>query len=293
MILQLFSFQRVLALVCCAFLVSFATAGSINYTGPVAGPGGMTGWTDPVGGGSVWYGGLSESNTRGSGGDDGQTANLFGAPTGVTGNSIDFTPPNFEAQVTSTGPFVSDIVDGQLTFMVVPLANHVINSFTFSEAGDASLVGLPSEFTAASVQATLFIDILGVDNQPVNYNVQSILEFTPSDGSYDLQNDNGEPYDIDSGVAGFGVVWNGTATIDLDAELADLGVTYRRGVTKVNVTLDNTLKVSAVDGGTAFIKKKDIDGFTVTTETTPEIPEPATALLALLAVASVAGARRV
>ena len=38
-------------------------AGTIEYDGPFGDPNGMNGWADPNGGGTVWYAGVSESNT--------------------------------------------------------------------------------------------------------------------------------------------------------------------------------------------------------------------------------------
>ena len=278
------------------FVVTAATnlwATPITYVGPTLGPGGMTGWEDFANGGTVWYGGVTEANDEAAGGG---TQSLFGAPDDINGNVIEFDPINFEAEVTSTGGFVSDVVDSTLSFMILAIGNNVIDNVTFTEAGDTTLAGLPDSLgTSSSVTMTLFIDVLEIDGVPVSepINIQDAMTFTPSGGSFNMDEDNGQAYDLNGNGFGFGAIWNGLVDVDIDAELTAQNVPFQFGATKLGVSFDNTLSVTAIDGGTAFIKKKDFDGLTVTTDVSPLIPEPATALLAAIAMASFAGIRRV
>jgi hypothetical protein len=53
-------------------------------------------------------------------------------------------------------------------------------------------------------------------------------------------------------------------------------VTYKQGVTKISVNIDNILTAASQDGSTALIAKKDADGLVVTVN----VPEPASCLLA-------------
>lgn len=244
-----------------------AIAGTINYTGPMPGPDGMTGWL----GDDVWFGGVSESNTVGPNGD---AASLFGAPASVSGNTIDFNPTNFVAQSDNGEGAVT--VDSQLSFMVVAQQGTVINDLLFTEAGDTTLNGNPNAtFAVATVSNSIFIDVVAIDGvtltQPVN--LTATMTFTPSDGDFVLSVD-GDPVSFT-----YNDIWTGQADIDISQELIDLGIDFENGATKLNVTLDNTLTANSVDGSSAFIKKKDFDGLVVTSN----VPEPTAALLLVLA----------
>lgn len=262
-----------LVAVVATFFVGEAFA-TIMYNGPGVGPGGMSGWM----GDDIWYVAVRESNTRGPGGS---SASLFGAPSAVTGNSIDFNPTNFEASVQSTGPLVSEIVDSQLSFMVIAKRDAVIDSLRFTESGDTTLAGNPNSVTtASSVANEIFIDVVEIDGQPVSpINIQAQMAFTPSGGTYSMIQDAG-------GFPVFSTDWSGLADVNIKQLLTDEGVPFVFGATKLNVTLDNTLTAVAQDGGSSFIKKKDFDGLTVTSN----IPEPGT--LALLAIGGLLATRR-
>lgn len=268
-----------------AVLLGSVAQADIMYPGPMVGPGGMMGWM----GTDVWYVGVGESNNEGPGGTD---APLFGAPTGIAGNSIDFSPTQFSAQVTAPGTgFASEIVDGQLSFMVVAKPGKVIDNLQLLEAGDTTITALSTSLdTNSSVTTAIFIDVIDIDGVPVGapVNITGTMTFTPSGGSYNNSEDGGQPYDTNGASTIFSAVWNGVANIDFPAELALQNVDYRLGVTKANVTLDNTLSVTAVNGESAFIKKKDFDGIIITTN----IPEPATLVLLALAAAGGLASRR-
>ncbi|WP_146571886.1 PEP-CTERM sorting domain-containing protein [Botrimarina hoheduenensis] len=250
---------------------------AIVYVGPDEGPdgpGGMTGWM----GADAWFGQVTESNDEGPGGSD---AMLFGAPTSVSGNSLDFSPTGFLASVNSTGPLVSEIVDSQLSMMIVAKPGKVLDNLRFTEAGDTTLAGNPASFTtASSVTNEVFIDVVEVDGMPISgFNIQAQMTFTPSGGTYSMaQDSNGFPI--------FSTDWSGSVDVDIAQALLNEGIAFQFGVTKINVTLDNTLTAVASDGGSSFIKKKDFDGLIITTN----IPEPSS--LALLALAGLAARRR-
>lgn len=247
-------------------------AGTINYAGPGIAPGGMTGWM----GDTVWYAGVSESNNA--------MEERFGAPTGVSGDSIDFTPQNFEASVDSPGAGnqESHIVDSQLTFMVIAKPGNAINNMQFSEAGDTTLFGFPNDLVFTSVTAELFVDVVEIDGQPYGgvLNLSESLSFNPSNGDYQIGVD---------GAPNYATAWSGAATIDIRQALIDMNIPFDLGVTKITVTLDNTLTAAAENGSSAFIKKKDFDGLIITTN----VPEPATALLAFAGLAGLGVVRRV
>ncbi|MEM9352448.1 MAG: VPLPA-CTERM sorting domain-containing protein [Planctomycetota bacterium] len=259
-------FGRLSLVAAFAVSCSFSHAGIINYDGPNPGPGGALGWL----GANVWYGEVSESNTEGTGGSDGQTAELFGAPTGITGNAIDLDPQSFEASSTDGG---FDITDGQFNFVVMGMGGSIIDSLTILERGDTTLGGIPiNDNTFTTVVANVFIDVIEVDGAPVttttNLPTQQLV-FTPSGGDYKLLEDGG-------GAPFFTTDWDGAGTFDIGAltaaELSKRGETFERGATKIRVALNNILTANSVDGTSSIIKKKDGDISVIT-----EIPEPASA----------------
>lgn len=197
---------------------------------------------------------------------------LFGAPT-VSGNSIDFSPPSFNAFASGAGG--NDTTDGTLTFMLQAMNGHYIASIDFSEAGDTTLTGFSGD-AYSSVTATVFVDIFEVDNTPISQiNVPGAnMVFTPSAGDYQLSTDGG-------GGPAYNTIWTGSLMIDLDQALIDAGQLFKNGATKVTVTLDNKLVALSQDGTSAFIAKKDFDGLSVTPEI-PDVPEPASVLLLLM-----------
>ena len=262
-------------------------AGTIEYVGPDEGPdgpGGMTGWS----GDTVWYAGVSETNEEGDGGDDGMTAMLFGPPASVSGDAIDFNP-TFRAN--AEGPD-SEIVDGQLNFMVVALEGQFIENIQFSEAGDTTLSGIGTGATTfTKVTAKFFIDVIAVDGSPlgVPLNITTEMDFVPvgatagaNEGRWDLAAD-GDGFSFDT-------IFSGSLFVDINQELSDAGIDFQFGATKLNVAVDNTLTaVASAAGYEAFIAKKDFDGLTVTSN----IPEPTGLVLmaTLIAGACVAGRR--
>lgn len=279
------SLARILSLLSIAVFVlsvlipaSSSQAGSIVYNGTVPGPGGMMGFKDPNTG-TVWYGPVTESN-----GDPNDPAQqLFGPPSSVSGNSIDFNPQGFNAQ--SSGDD-SEITDSQLSFMIVAMAGTTIENLLFTEAGDTTLAALSgSAFTSVTME--MFIDVIEIDGAPApgGTNIQGSMVFTPSDGDYGVGVGGGFPND---GFPNYATAWNGELFLDIDQELTDQNIDFIFGATKLNVTLDNTLTAASAGGGSAFIAKKDFDGLTVTSN----IPEPTTALLLLSGLLAGVATRR-
>jgi hypothetical protein len=203
---------------------------------------------------NVDYVGVQEESTTDPGNG------FFGAPT-VAGDSMDFNPQAFAANATNGS---SDITDSNLQFMIVAKPGKQINTITFTEAGDTSLTGFGGDaFT--SVTTTLFIEIAEINGVPVSINVPTAgLAFSPSGGTYQLSVD-GAPNPF------YATSWTGGVLVDL----------LTNGVTKVNVSLDNTLNAASQAGTSAFIQKKDADGLIITVDI---VPEPASAISGLLAV---------
>lgn len=276
---------RILAATSALWLLSLAVpvlAGTINYVGPTP-MGGMTGWEDFANGGTVWYGGVSESNNG-----TGPASSLFNAPTNISGNSIDFNPT---FSVSASGPD-ANILDGQLNFMVTPMSGKVIDNLLFTEAGDTTLAGIGIGGNAISkVTAKFFVDVLEVDGSSLltPLNIIAEMDFTPvgatagsGEGRWSL-NDDGDTFTYDTFYAG-------DVFIDINDALVTAGIDFQFGATKLNVAVDNTLTaIATAPGYSAFIAKKDFDGLTVTTN----VPEPGSvfALTTLLCV-GVAGRRR-
>lgn len=189
---------------------------------------------------------------------------LYGAPS-ISGDSLNFSPVSFGASATGAGGI--DLTDGTLATSLVSIAGYYIEKIQFSERGDYTLFGNGTTNTNATVTNSMFIRIThatGGDITPVTATVN--MTFNPSDGTYDLVND-----------PGIGIIWQGDTLVDIDAMLAAAGYGDRKA-TKVDITIDNTLAVLSEAGTTAYIKKKQAEGVTITAI----VPEPATIGLLLL-----------
>jgi len=193
---------------------------------------------------------------------------LFGAPT-VAGDSLDFSPINFFSSSLGANP-VFDITDGLLKFTGMSLPGFAIENIKFAEGGALSTFGVPADNTTfVDVSAVGFLDILEVDNISVNkISIPIDLKFSfgpGGNGTWEL------------GTDGFANAkkWTGSQFIDLSQELTDRGIAFTKGVTLIDVVLDNSLYAQSLYATTgAYIDKKDF--FTVTTN----IPEPTSCLMA-------------
>lgn len=203
---------------------------------------------------------------------------LFGAPS-VSLNSLDFTPLNFEARCSQcpTGAETSDI----LTLDIATISGRAVNEIRVTEGLDYSVLSFdPTGFAAASVTASLFIDILEINGVAVNgINGSANVLYTPANAS----------------VFGFGTqtgIMTGDLTIDIAQIIAAAGATGN--ATLVRVSLDNTLQVfHDGSGGEARIRKRDADFVSLTIEVINGTPEPTTAVLLMGGLAGLAARRRV
>lgn len=195
---------------------------------------------------------------------------LFGNPT-VSGNALIFSPQNFGATTTGGG---IDITDATLSTTLEANPGKSISNIIFNEAGDYTLSGTGTVFTTATVTATYFLRVTEVNGSPLPAPIQANGAFSliPSGGTFDLINDGGA-----------GIIWTGSANIDVNAILASANVS---GVaTKAILTLDNQLIAASETGTVSFIKKKTTDGVIIIV-----IPEPAS--LGLIGGAAITMLRR-
>ena len=202
---------------------------------------------------------------------------LFGAPS-ILGNTLDFDPLSFSAGVSSvSGTSNSQIVDGQLNFTLMSNnASFGLGDVIITEAGDFTLNGLGNAQATASVATPVRWTITHVDGAAVTpVSGSDSLSFTPNAGSYSLPSD-----------LGTGILWDGELTVDVAGFAVANGITGR--VTKVEFSIDNTLSVSASDGGSASIFKKDFNGVVIEAP----VPEPSSASLSLLGLLGMAACMR-
>lgn len=226
-----------LSTVCCV-VASSARAGSINY-------GDVTAAT-------VIYKQVTESSTN-------PGVPLFGAPS-VSGNSLVFNPPNFSATSANGG---LDFTDGTLNTLITAKPGQFINTLGVNEFGDYTLAGSSA---SVSISAPVFLVIEAVNGvdlvSPLNYQQNVVFS---GGGNYSL------PANV-----GTGVIWSGTANININAVLAAAGISGQ--ATRIQYTMDNSLlAISGGAGDLAFIKKKDVGGVTLT------VPEPSSVVLASMA----------
>ena len=197
---------------------------------------------------------------------------LYGAPT-VSGDALLFTPPSFSA--VASAPFTMDATDGTFAGYVNAINNSRIEEMVFTERGDFTLAGVGGAGTFVQIGATFFVDIIQLDGfdltVPIEVTQQMVFDSGPL---WNLADDGG-----------LVVPFSGAVTIDINQAIIDAG--YFGQATKVKFSLDNALFAMS-DGGYAYIKKKDIDGFSIVTTT--DIPEPAT--MSLLALGGLAMLKR-
>lgn len=179
---------------------------------------------------------------------------LFGPPD-IVGNTMDFDPVRFTAQVSSVvGTTVSEIVDGQLNFTVRSKGGFDLTNVQISEAGDFTLAGLGTAQATAMTFAPVRWTITHVDGSVLAAPLSgaSQLAFTPSD-----------TFALPSTVG----TWEGFLDIDLVTPLRNDGI--GGFASTVEFVMDNSLSVAASNGGSSFIAKKDFAGVSIS------VPEPA------------------
>ena len=180
----------------------------------------------------------------------------------VVDDTLLLDPIGFGAQI-SPGPGV-DFIDSELEMMIVANAGFTLDAISYAEEGDYTVAG----DAEVKVGLPYFWEIVEVDGNaiaPIGGNGQSSFSTT---------------------TPGTGEIWELGFDIDLIGELAaaeaihgEIGTT----ITKVNLRFDNALTADAADASSAaFIKKKQIDGLTVTTS----VPEPSSLLGLLVGLGS-------
>jgi hypothetical protein len=197
---------------------------------------------------------------------------LFGAPH-TSDDAMLFSPVSFGANALGAGGF--DSTDGTLATTIHAIGNSHIEKLVFSERGDYTLDGTGSANTKASVATTFFVRITDVDGPPITpISFTASMTFNPSDGTYNLVDD-----------PGFLVPWEGGVTLDITAALVQRGISAK--ATKVDLSLDNSLLARSEAGTWAYIKKKQIDGVSVTSIV--DVPEPSTFALLFAGALGLAG----
>ena len=145
---------------------------------------------------------------------------LYGAPSGITGDLLDFDPTTFFADAPPT-----DITDGSLSFSLVSNGG-LLTALIVSESGIYEFTGIDNDELVA---ATLQVQIL----DPLTN-----LELASQQSAFSLQ------YSTAPAESG---VWSNTVTIDLTPFAA----------TQVDVVINNVLFTTGVGPGTALISKTD------------------------------------
>lgn len=180
---------------------------------------------------------------------------------GTTNDSLLIDPNSFGAQ-SNPGPG-ADFIDSELQMMIMAHQGGSVDMISFQEEGDYTLLG------SGKVEASIayFWQILEVDHTAID----------PVSG-------NGTT-DFASSSTGAGQLWDLAFNIDLNAGLADAGLSGT--VTKVSFKFDNSLTATADDSNSvAFIKKKQFGGVQIS------VPEPAGIFSAFFGLLRLVGIRR-
>lgn len=222
-------------------------------------------WGSPVGM-TVKYFNISEdSDTDPIYDGGGNPVGLYREPT-VFQDSLKF---NDLYMFSSSTGVDSDITDAFLTATIEAKPNSYIDKINFKEWGDLTLTGLSGE-ALASIGNVIYITILEIEGVgAVNFNLEPIhmVVSSEADGEW-LLSENGRVT---------AEVWSGDLLVDLTQEIRDLG--YLTGnVLKLYFKMDNTLTTASMAGTSAFIAKKETNGFNLEIEPTI-VPEPTTIVL--------------
>lgn len=185
---------------------------------------------------------------------------LYGAPS-IMGDQLSFSPTSFGSYANSGS---ADIVDGLLQGKISATPGNYLESFSFSEFGDYTLVGNGTDSTSAKIGQIFFVTVTEVDGVALGTNSFTLVgnASVTSDGDFFLPDD-----------AGIAVPWFGSSFIDiaggLAARKAEFPGVYGDLVTGIEFVSNNTLATTSESGTAAFIQKKDVSIDIVTA------PEPA------------------
>ena len=183
---------------------------------------------------------------------------LFQAPI-ISGDSLIFNPTSFEAESSGGGV---DLTDGTLSFILESKNGQTLDDLIIEESGFYTLVGAGTDITRVLAGLAATIQIVEIDGQAPPSSPPSSLQYSQTFADYNLEDDG----------PAFLAAWDGQATFNIqdDAE-QQLGVTGQ--VTKVAVTIDNSLVAISEDGSASFIDKKGFRTFVIT------VPEPGSLVL--------------
>ena len=229
---------------------------------------------------TTYYGNFDADTVKYLDVNEDMTTGTYGVPS-VVGDSLTFAPLGVEAfaDATATTNAISSQNDAQLQFGVTAKEGQAISGLEFSELGDYSMIG--AGFAFVDVTANFYVTIMDVDGEELQsaFTTVSSMTFTPNaDGTVN----HSAPF-----TQG---VWDGDIYLNVLSMLDAEGISSVDGVTRMSVNLDNILVAYASPSGTSLIKKKDLTGFTVTSEVV--IPEPASLVLILGTTCSLAFVRR-
>ncbi len=201
--------RTTLAALLAAGVVSTTASAAVTYPGPYVGA-------------DVTYTDITEASAD----PVGDPEPLYGAPTGITGNNLDFDPVASAFSADAPPP---DSTDGSLMFLVTSNSGATIDTLIVSESGDYTFSGSPA--AGEAVAATLLVQVL----DPVTEAVL-ISDTTSFFEVYDSA-------PLETGD------WSHSLTFDLSGF----------GMTEYKVLVDNLLQASGNGQATSLIRKKDFD----------------------------------
>jgi hypothetical protein len=198
--------------------------------------------------------------TEGSSTDPG--SKLYSTPQ-VADDALVFHPASFNAIANGGG---YDFTEATLTTTVVAKNSSRIDKIVFTERGDWTLLGnTGTAATMVGVAGNLILSILEIDRVSVSpITVSTSLAFDPFTGNFNLIDHRGNAQP-----------WNGSVTVDLDEAIIAAGRSGR--ASKVAISLGNNLYAFSEPGTVAQIKKKNVNGVTITA--VDLVPEPSTFVL--------------
>lgn len=177
---------------------------------------------------------------------------LYAAPV-VSGNSLDFSPIAFGSVATDGG---LDSTSSTLTTVIQSKAGKHIPGLLITSRGEYALSGSGGAATAVSDFLTVSLDILEVDGIAFHLNLAS-----SSSVGFNLAASGRGPFA--SGL------WHAESGFeDLNQVLSAHHIPFTRGVTKLSLSVGNTLSSAAEKGDSSNIAKRDLD-ITI-------VPEPST-----------------